>query len=192
MIVADSDERRTEQVADNLTAAGREADPMTVDVATEGEVAAMIDAVLERHGQLDAIVCTSEIESKASIVDCTDEEWDAAVATALKGPFLCIKHGVPALAKGGGGAIVIVSPESAGPIGQVPAVLDVAGGALARMAIRASADYATDHVRVNVVVPDDGSEAWEDVCDAVSFLVSPTPSSLSGSVLKLRSEPRGR
>lgn len=189
VVVADLDERRTEQVADNLTAAGRDAEPMTVDVTTEGEVAAMIDAVLERHGHVDAIVFTSSVEARAVLAECPEEEWDTAVAAALKGPFLCLKHGIPALAKGGGGSTVVVAPETGGAGLPAPAALDVVGGAIERLARRAAAEHAADHVRVNVVVPDDGPDSWEDVCDAVAFLVAPTPQSLTGSVFMLRSAP---
>ena len=189
VVVADLDERRTEQVADNLTAAGGDAEPMTVDVTTEGEVAAMIDAVLERHGHIDAIVFTSTVEARTALVECPEEEWDGAIAASLKGPFLCLKHGIPALAKGGGGSTVIVAPETGGAGRPGPPAHAVVGGARARLPPRAACAHVADHVRVNVVVPDDGPDAWEDVCDAVAFLVAPTPQSLTGSVFTLRSTP---
>ena len=40
VVVADVDEPRAQQVADNLAAAGRAVEAMTVDVTSEGEVAA--------------------------------------------------------------------------------------------------------------------------------------------------------
>lgn len=187
VIVADLDERMTQQVADNLGATGRSADAMTVDVATEGEVAALIDAVLERHGRIDAIVCTSQIAARAALADCTDEEWDAVMGTALKGAFLCLKHGLPAMAAFGEGSAVLVSPPGTASGGRAAVASEVLGSALVELARRAAAEHAEDQVRVNVVVPRGGADGWEDACDAVAFLVSPTPASLTGSVLTLRS-----
>src|SRR5262249_31352823 len=57
VVVADIDETRARQVADNLRAATRRAEAMTVDVTSEGEVAAMVDDVGERHGRLDELAC---------------------------------------------------------------------------------------------------------------------------------------
>ena len=97
VVVADVDEPRARQVADNLTAAGCLAESMTVDVTSEGEVAAMFDAIVERHGRLDVLVCSAAVETRSSVVDCTDDEWQRVLDVNLKGPFLCCKHGIPAI-----------------------------------------------------------------------------------------------
>ena len=107
VVVADVDELRGRQVADNLTAAGLPAESETVDVTSEGEVAAMFDAIAERHGRLDALVCSAAAASRASVVDCTDDDWQHVLDVNLKGPFLCCKHGIPAIAGSGGGAVVL-------------------------------------------------------------------------------------
>ena len=108
VVVADADELRGRQVADNLTAAGMPAESETVDVTSEGEVAAMFDAIAERHGRLDALVCAAVVETRPAVVDCTDEDWERVLDVNLKGPFLCCKHGIPAIAGTGGGASVPV------------------------------------------------------------------------------------
>jgi len=72
VVVADVDELRARQVADNLGAAGLRAESETVDVTSEGEVAAMFDAIAERHGRLDVLICSAAIETRSSVVDCTD------------------------------------------------------------------------------------------------------------------------
>jgi NAD(P)-dependent dehydrogenase (short-subunit alcohol dehydrogenase family) len=108
VVIADVDEPRALQIADNLAAAGRPADAMTVDVTSEGEVAAMFDAVNERHGRLDALVCSAAIETRSSVVDCDDASWQRVIDVNLKGPFLCMKHGIPAIARNGGGAVVLL------------------------------------------------------------------------------------
>ena len=57
VVVADIDEASSQNVAAAIVADGLVADPMTADVRSEGEVAAMIDAVVERHDRLDVLVC---------------------------------------------------------------------------------------------------------------------------------------
>jgi NAD(P)-dependent dehydrogenase (short-subunit alcohol dehydrogenase family) len=153
VVVADIDERRGQQVADNLTAAGRTVEPMTVDVTSEGEVAACVDAVVERHARLDAVVCSAAIETRAAIVDCDDDAWQQVMDVNVKGPFFCMKHGIPAIARNGGGAVVL--------LGSVLGVMGSPGypaycaskGALNNLAKQAAIEHAPDQVRVNVVSP---------------------------------------
>src|SRR3954454_20657537 len=108
VIVADVDELRARAVADNLVATSRTAEAITVDVTSEGEVAAMVDDVVERHGRLDVLVCSAAVETRSSVVDCTDDDWQHVIDVNLKGPFLCMKHAIPAIARSGGGAVVLM------------------------------------------------------------------------------------
>jgi NAD(P)-dependent dehydrogenase (short-subunit alcohol dehydrogenase family) len=153
VVVADVDERRGQQVADNLTATGRTVEPMTVDVTSEGEVAACVDAIVERHSRLDALVCSAAVETRAAIVDCDDEEWQRVLDVNVKGPFFAMKHAIPAIAQSGGGAVVL--------LGSVLGVMGSPGypaycaskGALNNLAKQAAIEHAPDQVRVNVVSP---------------------------------------
>ena len=89
VVVADVDEPRARRVVDNLVAAGLWADMVTVDVTSEGEVAAMFDGLTERHGRLDALVCSAAIETRSSVVDCADDDWQRVLDINLTGSFLC-------------------------------------------------------------------------------------------------------
>ena len=142
VVVADVDELRARQVADNLTAAGLPAESETVDVTSEGEVAAMFDAIAERHGRLDALVCSAAVEARSSVVDCTDDEWQQVLDVNVKGPFLCCKHGIPAIASSGGGAVVLLG-SVLGAIGSPGyAAYCASKGALANLARQAAIEHA--------------------------------------------------
>src|SRR4051812_4437925 len=153
VVVADIDESRGRQVVDNLVATGLRADVATVDVTSEGQVAAMFDALVERHGRLDALVCSAAVETRSSLVDCTDDEWQRVLDVNVKGPFLCCKHGIPALARSGGGWVVLLG-SVLGAIGSPGyAAYCASKGALANLAKQAAIEHAPDGVRVNVVSP---------------------------------------
>ena len=71
----------------------------------------------------------------------------------LKGPFLCCKHGIPAIANSGGGAVVLLG-SVLGAIGSPGyAAYCASKGALANLAKQAAIEHAADGVRVNVVSP---------------------------------------
>jgi NAD(P)-dependent dehydrogenase (short-subunit alcohol dehydrogenase family) len=215
VVIADVDEPRAHQVADNISAAGRRAEAMTVDVTSEGEVAAMIDDIVERHGRLDVLVCSAAVETRSAVVECSDADWQRVIDVNLKGPFLCMKHGIPAIREGGGGAVVLLG-SVLGSIGSPGyAAYCASKGALVNLAKQAAIEHAPDAVTVNVVSPsacDTGLFAQmaarapdpdaikhmvasrtpmgrlgsaSEVCDTVAFLASPGAAYISGTVIPL-------
>ena len=71
----------------------------------------------------------------------------------LKGPFLCMKHGIPAIARSGGGTVVLLG-SVLGVIGSPGyAAYCASKGALDNLAKQAAIEHAADGVRVNVVSP---------------------------------------
>src|SRR6185437_3473537 len=114
---------------------------------------AMIDGLMERHGRLDALVCSAAIETRSSVVDCADDDWQQVLDVNLKGPFLCCKHGIPAIARTGGGSVVLLG-SVLGAIGSPGyAAYCASKGALVNLAKQAAIEHAPDQVRVNVVSP---------------------------------------
>lgn len=215
VVIADVDEDRTRQVTDEIVAVDRHAESMVVDVTSEGEVAAMVDAVVESHGRLDVLVCSAAVETRASVVDCSDDDWQRILDVNLKGPFLCLKHALPAMAASGGGSVVLLG-SILGSIGAPGyAAYCASKGALVNLAKQAAVEHAPDRIRVNVVAPsatDTGLFARmaarapdpgavremvasrtpmqrlgtaEEVSATVAFLCSPGAAYLSGAVLPL-------
>lgn len=215
VVVADVDEPRAQQVADNLTAAGHSAEAMTVDVTSEGEVSAMVDATRERLGRIDALVCSAAVETRSSVLDCSDDQWQHVIDVNLKGPFLCMKHGIPVIAAGGGGAVVLLGSVLGAMGAPGYAAYCTSKGALVNLAKQAAIEHAVDRVRVNVVAPsatDTGLFARvaresgdpegvrrmveagtpmgrlgraEEVSATVAFLCSPDAAFISGAVVPL-------
>ena len=108
VVVADIDEDRARQVSDNLRAAGLRSDWETCDVTQEGEVAALVEAVVERHGALHHLVASAAIETRAKLTETDDEAWQRVLDVNLKGPFLCMKHAIPHIVAAGGGSVVLM------------------------------------------------------------------------------------
>jgi NAD(P)-dependent dehydrogenase (short-subunit alcohol dehydrogenase family) len=151
--VADVDEPSAQLVAAAIVQAGDDAEPMTVDVTQEGEVAAMVDSVAERTGSVDLLVCSAAIEVRASLADTTDENWQRVLDVNLKGPFLCLKHTIPAMVRAGGGSAILLG-SVLGAIGSPGyAAYCASKGALVNLAKQAAIEHAPDQVRVNVVSP---------------------------------------
>lgn len=86
---SESDLEGTAAALDEL---GAESLRIDADVTDEGEVEAMVAAVLERFGRLDVMVCNAGVISGGRVWELTEAQWDAVVDVDLKGPFLCAKH----------------------------------------------------------------------------------------------------
>jgi NAD(P)-dependent dehydrogenase (short-subunit alcohol dehydrogenase family) len=152
-VIADVDDDAGRQLADEVVATGRACEATAVDVTNEGEVAACVDAVAERYGRVDALVCSAAIETRASVVNCTDDDWQRVLDVNLKGPFLCMKHGIPAIAASGGGAVVLLGSVLGATAAPGYAAYCASKGALNNLAKQAAIEHAPDGVRVNVVSP---------------------------------------
>jgi NAD(P)-dependent dehydrogenase (short-subunit alcohol dehydrogenase family) len=101
-------------VADEISAAGAEALAVTADVRSEAEVEGLIGVAVERFGRLDVLVNNAGVFVAAPAVEMTEQQWDLAVDTNLKGPFLCSKHAAKHMVgRGGGGRIITISSTSA-------------------------------------------------------------------------------
>jgi len=103
-----------EETVAEIQAAGAEAHGVVADVRDEEQVVALVAAAIDRYGRLDVLVNNAGVFTGAPVTELTEEQWDAAVDTNLKGPFLCAKHAARHMkTRDGGGRIVTVSSTSA-------------------------------------------------------------------------------
>src|SRR5205823_6135078 len=84
--------------AREITAAGGRALAIVADVASEPDVARMVDGTLREFAQLDILVNNAGIAGPtASVAETPCVEWERTLAVNLTGAFLCEKHAIPHL-----------------------------------------------------------------------------------------------
>ena len=91
--------RRT---AEALQRTGARTLVVQADVAQAADVKRLMDTVAKRFGRLDVLVNSAAVFPRAPFARLTERDWDLALDTNLKGPFLCALHASRLLRRRGG------------------------------------------------------------------------------------------
>jgi NAD(P)-dependent dehydrogenase (short-subunit alcohol dehydrogenase family) len=155
VVVADYDSVSGEKTAQLIEAEGGESLFARADVTQPADVEAMVQAANDAFGRIDILYNNAGIDlPQATNVVATDVgDWDRILAVNLRGVFLCAKHVIPELIKGGGGVIINTTSIA----GRVPMSQEAAYGAskagLILLTRQMARDYAVHNIRVNSVSP---------------------------------------
>lgn len=142
-----------ETCAQDLVAQGLDIAFKRANVASEHDVAALVQDAVGRWGRLDMMIANAGIGGLGAIDQVEIAAWQKVLDVNLTGAFLCAKHAVPAMRETGGGAIVFT-----GSIMGLVAPMNAASyaatkGAIVNLTRAAAIDLAKDRIRVNAVSP---------------------------------------
>jgi 3-hydroxybutyrate dehydrogenase len=84
-------------------------DVADADLTTREGNRAVVDAALERHGRLDAVVANAGFQHVAPVAEFPEDRWDALIALLLTSPFLLAKYAWEALAASGDGRFCVIA-----------------------------------------------------------------------------------
>lgn len=107
VIVADLNAETAQSVAAEI---GEAAIAVTADVSQSADVAAMVQAAVERWGRLDILVNNAGTTHRNKpVTEVSEEEFDRIFAVNVKSVYLGAKHAVPQMQSQGGGVILNVA-----------------------------------------------------------------------------------
>jgi NAD(P)-dependent dehydrogenase (short-subunit alcohol dehydrogenase family) len=183
------------------------------DVASEKDVAAMVEETLARHRRLDILVNNAGLYASLEMRPFTEiplDEWNRVMEVNVASMFLTCRAVVPVMREHGGGKIVNIS--SGTPFRGVPFLLHyvTSKGAIVAFTRALAKELGQDSIHVNCVAPgftmSDGVKSHpevieklrdvsvasrtlqrdqvpEDVVGAVVFLCTPAAGFITGQTM---------
>ena len=109
VLLTDVDTARGEATAAAIRAGGGRAQFMRQDVTDEAEWPQVVAAAEGHFGKLDVAVANAGIAIMCNLFEMSLADWRTQTAVNLDGVFLTAKHCVPAMARAGGGSLVMIS-----------------------------------------------------------------------------------
>ena len=209
IVISDINLEKAEEMAKEIEALGRKAMAIKVDVANTNDVERMVEAILERFGQIDILVNNAGIARDKLILRMTEEDWDSVLNVNLKGTFNCTKAVIKHMSKQRKGKIVNIASVvgEMGNVGQANYSASKAGvigftktiaREFAQRGINVNAiapgyietpmtEVLTEKVKEELrrMIPMERLGRPDDVAQAVLFLVSEASSYITGQVLNV-------
>ena len=154
VVVADIHAASVEATAEQVRAAGGQAEPIAVDVTRYDQVQRMVQTAIDRFGRLDVLFNNAGLpQAMTNFEDSTDALFDRIFDVNVKGVFYGCRAAIPYMKAHGGG--VILNTASTAGIRPRPglAVYNASKGAVITMTKTMAVELAPYRIRAVSICP---------------------------------------
>jgi NAD(P)-dependent dehydrogenase (short-subunit alcohol dehydrogenase family) len=206
--IVDLSADKCQAASDTLVAKGVDAFPAPANIADSASVALMAKAVLAR-GDVYAVINNAGVASAPDFAESSEEDWLAAKAVNLNGPFFVAQQFLPSMCDARKGVVINISSGNGIVYAGAPAY-SVAKAGLIHYTRMLAVEYGKYGIRALTVVPGSvRTQAWahriaanpdlfedlrkwyplgrvvevDEVANVVAFAISDAASAMTGSCL---------
>jgi NAD(P)-dependent dehydrogenase (short-subunit alcohol dehydrogenase family) len=160
---------------------------MEADVALTESARGAVGLATGTFGRLDLLVNNAGLFLRKPTELCTDDDFDALMATNVRGAFIHAREALPSLAQTSGSIVNLASISGlVGMPGQT--VYAMTKGAIVQLTRQLAVEHADRGIRVNAVAP--GAVDTEFVANARDAAADPDPAASRASAIS--QHPLGR
>ncbi len=154
VVIGDILDEQGRQTEAQLRELGYEVTYVHLDVTSESDWEAAVQAAVSAYGKLDVLLNNAGILIRKNIEETTEEDWDRIFAVNAKGVFLGTKAAIPAMREAGGGSIINIS-STAGLVGSPngSASYTATKGAVRLFTKSTAIQHAGEGIRCNSIHP---------------------------------------
>jgi 2-deoxy-D-gluconate 3-dehydrogenase len=212
VVVSSTHPEKLAPVVEGVRTAGARAVTVGLDVREQASIERAMAQAVTACGRLDVLVNNAGVPLKKPALDVTPADWQEVIDVNLKGTFFMSQQMGRHLVKAGKPGCIVSIASTHGLVALAGrSAYGIAKAAVTQMTRMLAIEWAEHGIRVNAVAPgrvDTPSRAWslgepgyresalariplrrfgtvDDVAAAVSYLVSPAASYITGQTLVL-------
>ncbi|MBM3531578.1 MAG: SDR family oxidoreductase [Alphaproteobacteria bacterium] len=140
-------------LAEEIRASGGEALLVELDVTDEASVTQAVGQSADALGGLDILVNNAGIVIAKPALEMSIDEWDAQIATNLRGVFLVARTAARRMAEQGGGSIINIASIAGLRTGGHISAYAASKAGLIHLTRNLAIELARSNVRVNALAP---------------------------------------
>lgn len=157
--VVDLDENAGGELVREISANGGRAIFELGDVTREVDCRRVVERSIEQFGAIHILFNNAGIIRRASILETSEQEWDAVMAVNVKSIFLMSRLVIPVMAKSSGGSIINTASGWGIAGGGKAAAYCASKGAVVLLTKAMAIDHGGQNIRVNAICPGDTNTA---------------------------------
>ena len=153
VVVAEVNEKRGAEVANELAKVDATAKFIPTDVSDERSVQTMVEATVETFGCIYGLVNNAGIETAADLTETSVQDWERVLAVNLRSVFLCSRAAIPHMRKNRKGSIVNIASVHANFGFEHASAYDASKGGIVAVTRTIALENGPYQIRANSVCP---------------------------------------
>ena len=194
------------KVADEIRAAGGQAEVYVADIADAKACKGMVDSVMQKFGRVDFLVLNASVRTEKPFLEMSYDEWRVPLSITLDGAFYLAQACIPSMVANGGGSIVTLGGMMSLSGAKKRIHGSVAKHGLVGFTRGLAREFGDRNIRANCIAPGQMDTtraagrtagagetmiplgrkgASEEIATVVRFLCSPASSYVTGQSLQI-------
>ena len=155
LVLVDRDEASLHDVVTELSATGAHVVSVVGDVSRAATATQAVRTALSQFGRLDVLFNNAGIDplEATTLVETTEELWDAIINVNVKSAYLFAKESIPAMVAAGGGSIVNTASSAGVRASAHEAAYGISKAAIIALTRSLARDFSGQGIRTNAICP---------------------------------------